>query len=131
MVTAAPLRRSVAATLLALTLAAGVSVTDAAPAQAASSTKPCRASMSVTQPRQYTTTTVKVSNVAPRAKVTTRARYKTTTNTKNVTASTRGTAAVPYAIARATPGVKVVVDVTAVSGKTTWKCSTSFTPRRK
>ena len=50
---------------------------------------------------------------------------------KGMTASARGTAAVKYPIAGATPGRTVWVDVTAVSGKTTWKCSTSFTPRRK
>lgn len=130
MVTAAPLRRSLATAFVALSVTAGLSLADAAPAEAAAA-KPCAASMSVTQPKQNTTTTVNVSKVGAKAKVTTRARYKTTTTVKNATASTRGTAAVPYAIARATPGVKVVVDVTAVSGKTTWKCSTSFTPRRK
>lgn len=129
MVTAAPLRRSLATAFVALSLTAGISLADAAPTEAAAA-KPCAASMSVTQPKQNTTT-VNVSKVGAKAKVTTRARYKTTTTVKNATASTRGTAAVPYAIARATPGVKVVVDVTAVSGKTTWKCSTSFTPRRK
>ena len=50
MVTTAPLRRSVAATVLALALAAGLSVADAAPAEAASSAKPCTASVSVKNP---------------------------------------------------------------------------------
>lgn len=131
MVTTAPLRRSVAATVLALALAAGLSVADAAPAEAASSAKPCTASVSVKNPRQWTTTVVNVSRVGANAKVTTRAKYKTTTNTKQAKASARGTAAVKYPIAGATPGRTVWVDVTAVSGKTTWKCSTSFTPRHK
>ena len=89
------------------------------------------ASVSVKNPRQWTTTVVNVSRVSANAKVTTRAKYKTTTNTKQAKASARGTAAVKYPIAGATPGRTVWVDVTAVSGKTTWKCSTSFTPRRK
>ncbi|MDO4918127.1 hypothetical protein [Kocuria sp.] len=130
MVTAAPLRRSLAATFVALALAAGVSFTDAAPAEAAG-VRPCTASVSVKNPRQYTTTVVNVSRVGANAKVTTRAKYKTTTNTKQTKATSRGTAAVKYPIARATPGHKVVVDVTATSGGTTWKCSTSFTPRHK
>ena len=103
----------------------------AAPAEAASSAKPCTASVSVKNPRQWTTTVVNVSRVGANAKVTTRAKYKTTTNTKQAKASARGTAAVKYPIAGATPGRTVWVDVTAVSGKTTWKCSTSFTPRHK
>ncbi|RLY94145.1 hypothetical protein EAE32_02670 [Kocuria tytonicola] len=131
MVTAAPLRRSLATAFVALALTAGVSLADAAPAEAASPAKPCSASVSVKNPRQWTTTVVNVSRVGANAKVTTRAKYKTTTNTKQAKASTRGTAAVKYPIAGATPGRTVRVDITAVSGKTTWQCSTSFTPRHK
>ena len=131
MVTAAPLRRSLATAFVALALTAGVSLADAVPAEAATLAKPCSASMSVTQPKQYTTTAVNVARVGAKAKVTTRAHYKTGDTVKTAVASAKGTAAVKYAIARATPGRKVVVDVTAVSGKTTWKCSTSFTPRHK
>ena len=130
MATAAPLRRSLTTALVALTLAAGMSLADAAPAEAAGA-RPCTASVSVKNPRQWTTTVVNVSRVGAKAKVTNRAKYKTTTNTKQAKASTRGTAAVKYPIAGATPGRTVWVDVTAVSGKTTWKCTTSFTPRRK
>ncbi|MBX7556172.1 hypothetical protein K1Y78_51975, partial [Streptomyces sp. tea 10] len=65
-----------------------------------------------------------------RANVTTTAKYKTTTTKKTAVASTQGTAVTTYSIGRATLNRKVVVDVVATSGKTTWKCSTSFTPKR-
>ncbi|GHD85179.1 MULTISPECIES: hypothetical protein [Kocuria] len=127
---ATSIRRSVTTGLIALFLASGtVAVGSSAPAEAAV-VKPCKASMSVTQPRQYTKTSVKVSQVGARAKVTTTAKYKTTTTKKYATASTKGTAVTTYSIGRATLNRKVVVDVVATSGKTTWKCSTSFTPKR-
>lgn len=47
------------------------------------------------------------------------------------TASTKGTASVKYPIAGATPGRKVVVEVSAKQGNTTWKCTTSFTPKKR
>lgn len=130
MVTVSTLRRSSTTALAALVLTAGLSVAGAAPAEAAT-VRPCQASVSVKQPRQYTTTVVNVSKVGNGAKVTTSARYKTTTNTKSTKASTRGTAAVRYPIAGATPGRTVRVDVVATGRGTTWKCSTTFTPRRK
>ena len=130
MVTAAPLRRSLATAFVALALTAGVSLADAAPAEAAGP-RPCTASVSVKNPRQWTTTVVNVSRVGANTKVTTRAKYRTTTNTKQAKASARGTAAVKYPIAGATPGRTVWVDVTATDGRNSWKCSTSFTPRRK
>lgn len=96
---------------------------------AAAATPSCAVSMSVPRPAQHTTTVVRVSGVGGSAKVTTAAHYKTTTNTKQAIASTKGQASVAYSIASATKGYKVVVSVTATKGSTTWKCSTSFTPR--
>ena len=70
---ATSIRRSVTTGLIALFLASGtVAVGSSAPAEAAV-VKPCKASMSVTQPRQYTKTSVKVSQVGARANVTTTA----------------------------------------------------------
>lgn len=130
MVTVSTLRRSTSAALAGLVVAAGLTVAGAAPAEAAP-VRACKASVSVKQPRQYTTTVVNVSAVGRGAKVTTRAKYRTTTNAKSTTATTRGMAAVRYPIAGATPGRTVWVDVVATASGTTWKCSTSFTPRHK
>lgn len=118
---------------LALTLAAGLLagpiVLDAPPAEAA--TKKCAAKMSISKPRQYSNTVVKVSKVGAKAKVTTTAHYKTTKTKKKATASTKGAANLKYYISGATPGKKVSVTVVAKKGKTTWKCSTSFKPKKK
>ena len=130
MIAASSFRRSVTTGLIALFLASGTVAAGPAPAEAAV-IKPCKATMSVTQPRQYTNTYVNVSKVGARSKVTTKAKYKTTTNTKTATASTKGTASIKYPIARATPGRKVVVEVSAKQGNTIWKCSTSFTPKKR
>lgn len=114
---------------LALGLLAGPVVLDASPAEAA--TKKCAAKMSNSKPRQYSNTWVDVSKVGAKAKVTTTAHYKSTTTKKKATASTKGKASLKYSISRATPGKKVSVTVVATKGKTTWKCSTSFTPKKK
>ncbi|WHF21864.1 hypothetical protein QJS66_17055 [Kocuria rhizophila] len=59
----------------------------------------------VKEPRQWTTTVVNAEVcVGANAKVTTRAKYKTTTNTKQAKASARGTAAGEVPDRRATPG---------------------------
>ena len=117
------------ALVLAAGLLAGPVVVDAAPAEAAS--KSCKVSMSNSKQKQYSNTTVKVSKVGSKAKVTTTAHYKTTKTKKSATASKKGTANLNYRISGATPGKKVKVTVTAKKGKTTWSCSTSFTPKRK
>lgn len=122
-------RRTLTAGLAALVLVAGMSVAEAAPAEAAS--KRCSASVSVTHPKQRTNTTVKISKIAPKVTVTTKAKYKTTTNTKHVKSSSKGTANVTYNVGGATPKRKVTVTVTAKKGKDTWSCSTSFTPQKR
>ncbi|MGC2940353.1 MULTISPECIES: hypothetical protein [unclassified Brevibacterium] len=128
-----PARTKSGSKLLALTLAvgllAGPIAVDAAPAEAA--TKKCSATMSIKKPRQYSNTSVKVSKVGSKAKVTTIAHYKTTKTKKKATASKKGKASLKYYISGATPGKKVSVTVTAKKGKTTWKCSTSFKPKKK
>lgn len=117
------------ALVLAAGLLAGPVVLDAAPAEAA--TKSCKATMSISKPKQYSWTTVKVSKLGAKAKVTTTAHYKTTKTTKKATASKKGKADLDYYISGATPGKKVKITVTAKKGKTKWSCSTSFTPKRK
>lgn len=133
MTSAIPARTRVHSKLLALTLAfgllAGPIAVDAQPAEAA--TKKCSAKMSTSKPRQYSNTYVKVSKVGSKAKVTTTAHYKTTKTKKKATASKKGKASLKYYISGATPGKKVSVTVVAKKGKTTWKCSTSFKPKKK
>lgn len=124
------LRRSASAGLITLFLASGAVAAGAAPAEAAV-VKPCMATVSTASPRQYTDVYVNVSQVGAGSTVTTQAKYKTTTNTKRAKASTKGTASVKYPISGATPGRKVTVDVSATQGGTTWKCATSFTPRKR
>ncbi|WGW12463.1 hypothetical protein LWF01_01465 [Saxibacter everestensis] len=91
----------------------------------------CKASMSVSKPRQYSYTTVRVSNVESKANVTTTAHYKTTKTRKSTKASSKGNANLEYYISGATPGKSVTVTVTATKGKKSWACSTSFTPKKK
>lgn len=133
MTSAIPALTRVHSKLLALTLAfgllAGPIAVDAQPAEAA--TKKCSAKMSTSKPRQYSNTYVKVSKVGSKAKVTTTAHYKTTKTKKKATASKKGKASLKYYISGATPGKKVSVTVVAKKGKTTWKCSTSFKPKKK
>lgn len=114
---------------LAAGLLAGPIVLDAPPAAAA--TKKCAVKMSNSKPRQYSWTDVKVSKVGAKAKITTTAHYKTTKTTRKATASKKGAANVWYYISGATPGKTVKVTVVAKKGKTTWKCSTSFKPKKK
>ena len=57
------------------------------------------------------------------------AHYKTTDTVKNTTANGNGVAYTIYAISSATPGYRVVVDVTVTKGDRSGSCSTAFTPR--
>jgi hypothetical protein len=87
----------------------------------------CRASMSNAKPRQYSATSVLVSTVAL-ARVTTTAKYKTTSTEKRSVANRQGNATVPYLISAATPGFTVVVSVEVTSGGKKASCSTRFVP---
>lgn len=129
MTAAVSFRRRLAAGLTAIALASGAALAAPDPAEAA--TKSCAVKMSNSKPRQYSNTSVQVSKVGSKAKIQTVAHYKTTKTKKKATASTKGRANVNYYISGATPNRKVKVTVTATKGKTTWTCSTSFTPRRK
>ena len=126
-----PLLRSALRTTVAAPAAAALALaTLALPATAQAATRlPCKASMSDSTPKDYTTTDVKVST-ASKAKVTTVAHYRTTSTTHHATASSNGKATVAYRISDATPGYKVKVSVSVKSGSRTGSCSTSFTPHR-
>ena len=87
----------------------------------------CSASMSDSTPSDNSTTDVIVDTAAG-ASVTTTAHYKSTNTTHTATANGNGVATVAYEIGRATPGYKVVVDVSVSAGAATASCSTSFTP---
>jgi hypothetical protein len=89
----------------------------------------CRASMSNSKPKDRTTTYVNVST-AKNADVTAVAHFKTTNRTHSAKADAKGTAKIGYAVASATPGKPVKVDVTVTSGKSSKTCSTSFTPQK-
>jgi hypothetical protein len=85
--------------------------------------------MSNTHPADYTTTDVLVTT-ASHAGVTTIAHYRTVNRKHRRTASAKGRARVPYYISGATPGYKVVVDVSVSKGSRKGSCKTSFTPHR-
>jgi len=123
--------RFISATSLAVALLITGSVATSVPAEAAPRAKKCAVSVSKKNPKQYTTTSVNVSKVAKKARVSVSAKYKTTTNTKRATANSRGKATVKYNVSGATPNRKVIVKVVATKGKSRWECSTSFTPRRR
>lgn len=120
---------ALAAALLGPAAAVGTTV---APASAATTVRShCTVTMSTTRPKQYSSTTARVSHVGSKAKVVVKAKYKTTTNTKKTTASSAGKASVTYRISGATVGRRVPVTVTATKGSHTWTCSTSFVPRHR
>ncbi|MGC5167126.1 hypothetical protein [Luteimicrobium sp. DT211] len=120
---------ALAAALLGPAAAVGAA---AAPATAATTVRShCTVTMSTTRPKQYSSTTARISHVGSRAKVVVKAKYKTTTNTKSTTATTAGKASVTYRISRATVGRRVPVTVTAKKGSHVWTCSTSFVPRHR
>ncbi|HUY45353.1 MAG TPA: hypothetical protein VMV92_06465 [Streptosporangiaceae bacterium] len=87
----------------------------------------CAASVSNSQPADYSTVDVYVRTAAG-AGVTTVAHYKTTNNQKSATANSQGRATIAYYISGATKGYRVVVDVTVTHASATAHCSTSVTP---
>jgi hypothetical protein len=72
---------------------------------------------------------VKVRTAAS-AQVFTVAHYKTVNRAYYRVATSAGRATIAYYVSGATPGYKVVVDVTVVRGHQANGCSTSFTPKR-
>jgi hypothetical protein len=106
-----------------------VVVTTKAPPPPPASLLTCTASMSNSQPADYSATDVIVATGVAGAGVTTTAHYKTTDTTHTAVAGANGNADIPYRISRATVGYQVNVDVTVTAQGTTQSCSTSFTPR--
>jgi len=90
---------------------------------------PCHASVSNSQPRDYTDVYVSVTTTAS-ASVTTVAHYRTTSTKHTAKANSHGKASIKYYISRATPGYKVVVSVRVTLGSRAGNCSTSFTPKK-
>lgn len=88
---------------------------------------PCHASMSVRHPADFTATIVQIKSVA-RAKVTTVAHYRTTDTTHHGRTNQHARAGIPYFISGATPGFRVVVNVTVKWPHRSGHCQTSFTP---
>jgi hypothetical protein len=118
--------------LAGIPAAAAITVAVAAPASAGpaatTALKSCTASVSNSHPADYTTTDVNV-HTAVGAEVFTVAHYKTVNRACFRVAGSGGRATVAYYVSGATPGYRVVVDVTVVSGHQANSCSTSFTPR--
>lgn len=110
----------------AITLAAASPVL-AGPA-ATAALKSCTASASNSHPADYTTIDVKVRTAAG-TEVFTVAHYKTVNRAYFRVADSGGRATVGYYVSGATPGYRVVVDVTVVRGHQANSCSTSFTPK--
>lgn len=115
-------------------LGAGVLLTGPqllAPSPAAASTSlTCRASVSDSTPKRYSTVRVYVKTGKAYAKVRAVAHYKTTTTAHSRKSNSAGKATVPFYVSGATPGRRVVVTVTVTKGGQTRTCSTSFTPHR-
>jgi hypothetical protein len=118
---------------LTIGAAAGISLAVAGPALAGPTTMAalgsCAASVSNSHPADYTNTDVKVRTAAG-AEVFAVAHYKTVNRAYYRVANSAGRATVDYYVSGATPGYKVVVDVTVVRGHQANSCSTSFTPKR-
>ena len=86
---------------------------------------PCTATVSNASPTRNATVTVHISSDYPSASASATAHYKTTDTTNESTTDSAGAASIPFRISSATPGYRVVIDVT-VAG--TSRCQTSFTP---
>jgi hypothetical protein len=118
----------IAITGLGVMAVASTPITPAA-ANAAPTSKPlpCHASMSNAHPADYTTTTVNVKSLAD-VRITTVAHYRTVNRVHHGRANARGKAGIPYYISGATPGFRVIVDVTVKWPHRTGTCQTSFVP---
>jgi hypothetical protein len=101
-----------------------------APTQAAAAAKPlkCQASVSDARPSDDSTTSVLVQTTA-RARVSTSAMYKTTTDTQSATANSKGLAVTSYDVSDATPGFRVQVTVLVQKGRRSGQCLTSYVPQ--
>ncbi len=119
--------KTTAPALAAIALGLSLVAPSASIAAVTSKPLPCRAAMSNGHPADYTTTSVRIKTVA-QARVTTVAHYKTVNREHHGRSSGRGRASIPYYISGATPGYKVVVDVSVKWPHRSGSCATSFTP---
>jgi hypothetical protein len=111
----------------ALTLAGTLIAPAVATAAPTSKPLPCHTSMSNAHPADFTTTTVNVKSVAD-VRITTVAHYRTVNRVHHGRADNQGKAGIPYYISGATPGFRVIVDVTVKWPHRTGTCQTSFVP---
>lgn len=118
------------AVLAAAVILAGSQLLAPTSAEAASKLT-CRASVSPSKPRQYTTVVVTVKTGQAKASVRTVAHYKTTKTAHSAKSNSKGKATISYYISGATVGRSVKVTVTVKKNGKTRTCSTSFRPRRK
>jgi len=88
------------------------------------SATPCSASVSNASPSRNATVTVRITSEQPNTSTSATAHYKTTDTSHQTTTDGSGAAAIDFRISAATPGYRVVVDVTVGSSN----CQTSFTP---
>ena len=114
---------------LSLLVAPVQAASAAAPVHAAAAVhKTCSASVSVLHPKAGAKETIRISKIAPGVKVNVVTHYKTTKPARATVSTKTGTASMTYSVGRPTKGYKVVVNVTASKGNTTWACSTYFVP---
>jgi hypothetical protein len=123
-------RLSHLAPALIATAVAGSGLLSPAPAGADASAKAleCHASVSNAHPSDGSTTIVHVETVA-KARVTTSARYRTTTNTKLTKANEHGSASTSYNVSDATKGFRVIVTVRVHRANRSGACRTSYMPQ--
>jgi hypothetical protein len=111
----------------ALTLAGTLIAPAVATAAPTSKPLPCHTSMSSAHPADFTTTTVNVKSVSD-VRITTVAHYRTVNRVHHGRSDNQGKAGIPYYISGATPGFRVIVDVTVKWPHRTGTCQTSFVP---
>lgn len=86
---------------------------------------PCTATVSNASPTRNATVTVRITSDYPSSSASATAYYRTTDTTNESTTDSSGAASIAFRISTATPGYRVIIDVT-VAG--TSRCQTSFTP---
>ncbi len=123
----APVAGAIAGTATLVFSSLFMTAESASAATARSRPLPCHASMSASHPADFTTTTVRVKTVA-QARVTTVARYRTVNREHHGRANRHGRAGIAYFISGATPGFRVVVNVTVRWPHRSGSCQTAFTP---
>jgi hypothetical protein len=108
----------------------GLAVSTLATPATAATALTCRTEATPVQPVQYSHVDVEIRS-APSATATIVAHYKTTNNTHHAIIDGSGVGDTDYNISGATPGYRVVVNVTVHKGSQVGHCATYFIPRRR